>query len=169
MTLDNVKVSPRVKFAGRKPDFKKELRLDFGDYCECYNPAVVRTVHSTLPSGKFLRLIMVPEPEVQVHKKRVRRSNWSKMVTDLVINAMNAYSESEADAAIEEDEVREPVTNEQQGTGEEQEEQTPHEDDELVHVKEQHEAYDQIDHHQETQQKELTEVDTHLPRRSARV
>jgi hypothetical protein len=34
-------VSARVKFIGRKPVFKKELGLAYGDYCECYNPAVV--------------------------------------------------------------------------------------------------------------------------------
>ena len=37
-------------------------------------------------------------------KKRVRRTNWEKMVTsDVIINIMNSYSEDAEDAAIEED------------------------------------------------------------------
>ena len=35
------KVSPHVKLMGRKPNYRKKLGLAFGDYCECYTPAVV--------------------------------------------------------------------------------------------------------------------------------
>ncbi len=33
-------ISPRVAFTGRKPNYKKELGLAFGDYVECYDPKV---------------------------------------------------------------------------------------------------------------------------------
>jgi hypothetical protein len=93
-------VSPRVKFTGRKPVYKKELGLGFGDYAECYDPTCVsRSVNSkrTEPcialyptanangSWWFLNLET---------KRRVRRTNWDKMVTtELVVAAMNAYAE----------------------------------------------------------------------------
>ena len=35
------KVAPRIAFSGRKPNYRKEYSLRFGNYCECYNPKVV--------------------------------------------------------------------------------------------------------------------------------
>ena len=31
--------APRVKFTGRKVNYKREFTLSFGDYVECYDPA----------------------------------------------------------------------------------------------------------------------------------
>ena len=108
------KVSPRVKFTGRKPDFKKELGLGYGDYVECYIPESTgkktdqpRTEPciALCPTGnangswRFMSLKT---------KRRVRRSNWQKMVTtDLVINFMNEYAREGTDEgpATEEDDV----------------------------------------------------------------
>ena len=105
-------VSARVKFTGRKPDFKKELSIGYGDYCECYNPAVeskdaskdrTEPCVALYPTGNangswwFLNIAT---------KRRVRRTNWTKMVTsNLVVNTMNEFSRSDDDASLaEEDE-----------------------------------------------------------------
>jgi hypothetical protein len=116
-------VSPRVKFTGRKPDCKKELGIGYGDYCEVYDPKIKSTSSgprtepciALCPTGNangswiFLSLRS---------KRRVRRSNWEKMVTtELVIDAMNEYSRADTDATpvTDEDEddingVAEPLT-----------------------------------------------------------
>ena len=109
-SLGQNKVSPRVKFTGRKPNYKKELGLAFGDYCECYNPAVVSNdvtqersepCIALYPTGNFSGSWWFLNIK---SKRRVRRSNWTKMVTtDLVIDVMNQYSTSEADAEAEDE------------------------------------------------------------------
>ena len=40
-TALNDNVAPRIKFTGRKINFKKEYALGFGDYVEAYDPSVV--------------------------------------------------------------------------------------------------------------------------------
>jgi hypothetical protein len=109
--------SPRVKFTGRKPNFRSELGLAYGDYCEVYVPNVVsknvdapRTEPciALYPSGNangswvFLNI---------KSKRRVRRTNWTKMVTtDLIIDVMNEFSKTEEDATAvgeKDDEVHE--------------------------------------------------------------
>jgi hypothetical protein len=122
LSTPNSVSSARVQFTGRKPVFKKELGLAYGDYCECYIPNVVsknafkpRTEPciALYPTGNangswvFLNIKT---------KRRVRRTNWQKMVTtELVIDTMNEFSKSEedADAAGEEDDQDGPTEHEQ--------------------------------------------------------
>jgi hypothetical protein len=98
--------SARVQFTGRKPDFKKELGLAYGDYCECYIPNVVsknafapRTEPcvALYPTGNANGSWMFLNIKT---KRRVRRTNWQKMVTtELVVDIMNEFSKSEEDAS----------------------------------------------------------------------
>jgi hypothetical protein len=113
-------VSARVKFTGRKPVFKKELGIAYGDYCECNNPAVISRNSSprtepcvalyptTNANGSWVFLNLNS-------KRRVRRTNWDKMVTsDLVINIMNEFSRAgteDAPPVAEDDEVGEPAAD----------------------------------------------------------
>jgi hypothetical protein len=120
-----------VKFTGRKPDYKKELGLGYGDYVECYIPDSTgkktdqpRTEPciALCPTGnangswRFLSL---------KSKRRVRRSNWQKMVTtDFVINCMNEFAgggvvvestADEEDDAADEEHAAEEVDIEGEG------------------------------------------------------
>jgi hypothetical protein len=101
------KVAPRIAFSGRKPNYRKEYGLRFGNYCECYDPKVVskdalrdRTepcialYPACNAAGSWVFLNMKTN-------KRVRRSTWEKMVTtDLVIARMNALAEEEGEENV---------------------------------------------------------------------
>jgi hypothetical protein len=77
-------VCARVRFTGIKPDYRKELSLGFGDYCEVYDGTDSTTRSRTVPcialylccnytgSWAFYNLIS---------KTRIRRTHWKKMVT----------------------------------------------------------------------------------------
>ena len=102
----NSVVSARVKFTGRKPDFKKELGIAYGDYCECYDPNVVSNSATTPRTAPCIALYPTGNANgswvfLNINtKKRVRRTNWQPMVTtQLIIDAMNRFSEDEIDAA----------------------------------------------------------------------
>ena len=95
--------SARVKFTGRKPDYRKELGIAYGDYCECFkdrsstakskNVDVERTEPciALYPTGNANGSWMFFN---MTTKKRVRRTNWQKMVTaDIVIEYMNLMTE----------------------------------------------------------------------------
>ena len=98
-TSSGNKVAARVAFSGRKPNYKKELDLAFGDYCEVYNPTsevsdplksrtdpciALRSSGNANGSWIFWNL---------KSDKRVVRTNWIKLKTDhLIIDAMNAMS-----------------------------------------------------------------------------
>jgi hypothetical protein len=112
-------VCPRVRFTGRKPDYKKELGLGFGDYVECYDPAC----KSNRVESERTQPCIALYPTANANgswwfmniktKRRVRRTNWEKMVTtDLVIAAMNAFAEEEETAAIDEPLFEEDVERE---------------------------------------------------------
>jgi hypothetical protein len=94
-------VSPRVKFTGRKPQFKRELGLGFGDYVECYDPTANNEVAKSRTSPC---IALYPTGNANgswwfynlSSKRNERRSNWDKMVTsELVIGAMNAMADYE--------------------------------------------------------------------------
>ena len=112
-------VCPRVRFTGRKPDYKKELGLGFGDYVECYNPAC----KSNRVESERTQPCIALYPTANANgswwfmniktKHRVRRTNWEKMVTtDLVIAAMNAFAEEQGTDAIGEPLFEEVVEEE---------------------------------------------------------
>ena len=108
--------SPRVKFSGRKPSYAKELSIGYGDYVESYDPTVVSArAHkdrtepciALYPTGNANGSWWLLNIKT---KKRVRRTNWVKMVTtELVINAMNSLSATEDDAEVEEEDVVPPL------------------------------------------------------------
>jgi hypothetical protein len=84
---------PRAKFTGRKPSFKKEFSVSFGDYCECYMPGVTKN-----DVFKDLCLALYPTGDASGSwimydfktRRRVRRTNLKKIITtQLVINAAN--------------------------------------------------------------------------------
>ena len=86
-TSSNVSIlSPRVAFTRRKPNYKKEVGLAFGDYVECYDPKVksndaedecaepciaLYPTGNAVGSWNFLNITT---------SRQVRRSNWTKMV-----------------------------------------------------------------------------------------
>jgi hypothetical protein len=92
----NSNVCARVRFTGIKPDYRKELSLGFGDYCEVYDGTDNTMRSRTIPcialypccnytgSWAFCNLLT---------KTRIRRTHWKKMVTtqDFVekMNALN--------------------------------------------------------------------------------
>ena len=90
-------VSPKVLFTGLKVNYKKELELAFGDYCEVYdgrdNTSKSRSIpcialflcNNSTGSWEFLNLQT---------KQRVRRSNWKLMATtELIIDTMNCIED----------------------------------------------------------------------------
>ena len=90
-------VCPKVLFTGVKVNYKKELELAFGDYCEVYNGTDNTSASRSIPcialypsnnstgSWEFMTLTT---------KTRVKRSNWKKMVTtELIVNIMNHFDE----------------------------------------------------------------------------
>jgi len=93
-------VCPRVKFTGRKPIYKKELGLGFGDYVECYDPKCKSNDVKSARAEPCIALYPTANANGSWFflnldtKKRVRRTTWDPMVTnDLVINAMNVYAD----------------------------------------------------------------------------
>jgi hypothetical protein len=90
----NQRVVPKVLFTGLKVDFKKELSLAFGDYCEVYvgtdntssgRAAPCLALHpcnNATGSWTFYNL--------RTHA-RICKSQWTKMVTtQLIVDAVNA-------------------------------------------------------------------------------
>jgi len=77
-------VCARVRFTGIKPDYRKELSLGFGNYCEVYDGTDNTSRSRTVPcialylccnytgSWAFYNLIT---------KTRIRQTHWKKMVT----------------------------------------------------------------------------------------
>jgi hypothetical protein len=93
-------VSPRVAFTGRKPSYKAELSIAYGDYVEGYDPSArsnavqdsrVNSLIALYPCGNSTgSWVCYGIPT----KRFVRRTNLTKMVTtDLVIAEMNLLSE----------------------------------------------------------------------------
>ena len=88
--------SPRVEFTGMKPCYRKELSIGFGDYVECYNPAVVsRDIRDerTEPCIALYPNANATGTWTFLNLNTgylVQRSRWKKMITtDLIISRMN--------------------------------------------------------------------------------
>jgi len=99
--------TPRVLFTGRKPSFKKEFSLSFGDYVECYKPGVKSNDALAERSDPCLALYPTGNASgswVMFNiktRRRVRRTNWRKMVTtQLVIDAVNQLSVDETNGVV---------------------------------------------------------------------
>ena len=93
----NSNLCPKVLFTAIKVNFKKELTLAFGDYCEVYNGTDNTSASRSLPcialypnnnstgSWNFINLLT---------KQRVRHSHWKPMVTTaLIIDVMNFFED----------------------------------------------------------------------------
>jgi hypothetical protein len=96
-TAINHNVAPRVMFTGLKADFRKEMELSFGDYCEVYDGTENTSKSRSIPcvalypccnaTGSWVFLNLVT-------KKRVRRSQWKRMMaTEEFIVKMKAFVE----------------------------------------------------------------------------
>jgi hypothetical protein len=95
-------VAPRVALTGVKPMYKKELSIAFGDYCECRDPAAKSNDASAKRTNTCIALYPVGNSTgswVFMNldtKRRVRRSQWKKMVTtQVIIDRLNAMCEEE--------------------------------------------------------------------------
>jgi hypothetical protein len=106
----NQMVAPKVLFTGLGVDFRKELGLAFGDYCEVFDGTDNTSRAKSVPcvtlypcnnasgSWAFFNLMT---------RQRIRRSQWQKMVaTEGIIRQMNALSE---EIKLREDDVREEI------------------------------------------------------------
>ena len=93
----NCNTRPKILFTGTKINYKRELALAFGDYCEVYdgtnNTSASRSIlcialfpsNNSTGSWKFMNLQT---------KQRVHRSHWKLMATtELIINAMINFEE----------------------------------------------------------------------------
>jgi len=111
-TAINQNVCPRVLFTGIKVNYKKELTLAFGDYCEVYdgtdNTSASRSIpcialypnNNSTGSWNFMNLQT---------KQRVRRSQWKLMVTtELIIDVMIFFEDKRRPAVPLEQEAVEP-------------------------------------------------------------
>ena len=92
-------VCPRVAFTGRKPNFKSELSVAYGDYVEGYNAASKSNAVQDARTNSLIALYPTGNSVGSwvcyniVSTRFVRRTNLTKMVTtDLVIDQMNALS-----------------------------------------------------------------------------
>ena len=95
-------VCPRVEFTGRKPNYKRELTLGFGDYCECYDPAAKGNRVDRSRTEPCVALYPAANATGSWYfwnlksSRVVLRSNWQVLPTsDLVISAMNATALSQ--------------------------------------------------------------------------
>jgi hypothetical protein len=93
----NQKIAPKVLFTGMCMDFKKELSLAFGYYCEVYvrtdNTSRARTAacialhpyHNATGLWTFYNL------HTHARISKISKSQWTKMVTtQLIVDAVNA-------------------------------------------------------------------------------
>jgi hypothetical protein len=94
----NQNVCPKVLFTGLKINYKKELELGFGDYCEVCNG-----MDNISKSHMILCIALCPSNNAMglweflslTANKRIRHMQWQKMVTsEVIINMMNSYDPS---------------------------------------------------------------------------
>jgi len=97
----NSNVCPKVLFTCIKVNYKKELSLAFGDYCEVYDGT-----DNTSPSQSIPCIALYPNNNstgswsfmnLQT-KQRVRCSHWKPMVTTaLIIDVMNYFEDKNSE------------------------------------------------------------------------
>jgi hypothetical protein len=83
-TAVNQNVCARVAFTGIKPDFRKELSLGFGDYCEVFDGTDNTTRSRSLPCVTLYPCCNLTGSWVFYSfttKTRIRRTQWKKMIT----------------------------------------------------------------------------------------
>ena len=101
-TCNGSGVAPRVALTGMKPRYKKELSIAFGDYCECRDPTAKSNDASAKRTTPCIALYPVGNSKgswvfLNIDtKRRVRRSQWKKMVTtQIIIDRMNEMAGDE--------------------------------------------------------------------------
>jgi len=101
-TCNGSGVAPRVALTGMKPRYQKELSIAFGDYCECRDPAAQSNDASAKRTTPCIALYPVGNSTgswvfLNIDtRRRVRRSQWKKMVTtQIIIDRMNGMADDE--------------------------------------------------------------------------
>ena len=93
----NDNVYPRLRFTGRKVDYRIEFGMGFGDYCEVYNPAVTS---NSMEQRTQSCIVLYPTGNATgswifwnlVTGKHVRRSRWIELLTPVrIIDIINTY------------------------------------------------------------------------------
>jgi hypothetical protein len=120
----NQTVAPKVLLTGLRLDFRKELGLAFGDYCEVFdgtdNTSRARSVlcialypcNNDSGAWAFFNLMT---------RQRIRRSQWQKMVTtEGIVGQMNGLSE---EVRLREDGIAEEAKHSEQARELERQEQ----------------------------------------------
>ncbi len=96
---------PRVRFTGRKVNFKKEFSIQFGDYCEL--PIDKRNLKGPMAPRTESAIALYPVANANnswtfliLHSKaRAVRSSWIRMVTtDTIIKTLNSFTQPVAHA-----------------------------------------------------------------------
>jgi hypothetical protein len=100
-TALNDNVYPRVKFTGRKVDYKMEYCLAFGDYVEAYDPRAEKKSNDAMTNRTEPCIVLYPSGNLNGSwifwnmntSAYVRRTQWRKMVVnEVVISRMNALA-----------------------------------------------------------------------------
>ena len=103
---DGEERSPRHKFTGRKPNYKKDYALKFGDYCEVYQKSNDQMLNSTDRARTVPSIALRPTGNANGSweffnlktRRRIKRSQWEKMVTNQdIINTLQEMMNSEID------------------------------------------------------------------------
>jgi len=104
-TAINQNVCPKVLFTGVKVNFKKELELAFGDYCEVYDGADNTSASRSVPSIALYPLGNSTGSWCFMNlktKTRIRRSHWKAMVTtELIVDVLIFFDEKPLPNAAE--------------------------------------------------------------------
>jgi len=118
-------VCPRVRFTGRKVNYKSEFSLSFGDYVEVYDPKVLS--NSVIDMRTEPCIALYPAANITGSwifwnlktRSYVRRTRWKKMVmADTIIETLNNISGQSGikstDVSVEEDIVIEETVQDAQ-------------------------------------------------------
>ena len=98
--------SPRQKFTGQKPNYKRDYALKFGDYCEVYQKSNDQLLNSTDRARTVPAIALRPtgnsngswEFYTIKTNRRVKRSQWEKMkFNEEIIKAMEDLFNRETD------------------------------------------------------------------------
>jgi hypothetical protein len=106
----NQMVTPKVLFTGFRLDFRKELGLAFGDYCEVFNGTDNTSRARSVPCVTLYPCNNASGSRALfnlISRQRIMRSQWQKMVTtEVIIAQMNALS---VEIKLREDDVQEEI------------------------------------------------------------
>ena len=93
-------ISPFEKFYGRKLDYKRDLRVEFGEYAQVYSP---HGVSNSMQQRSEACIALISSGNVQgsvkffniTSKKIVTRDKWKALpITDTIINILNKFADN---------------------------------------------------------------------------